>query len=224
MIATLTEYSVVAADVVHISSPITEAQIREKRSAFPGRAMMIHGYFGSGGHPYHNPVALQHGYDRHSGRSYDPQRALTAYAAGDTVSAGSSYYGGGGGLPCRNCNGANKPDNGNKKNGNGNGNAHSNGNGHPTNGNGFQQHTVPSHTLATNDKPVNGNGQQKPKEEEEVGYPNGAENGGYPGDQPPAEGTLPPAAPTSPTATEAPKKGNNHAHRFPFATRRSLRI
>lgn len=178
---------------------------------------MIHGYFGNGGHPYHNPVTLQHGYDRHNGRSYDPQKALTAFAAGDTVSAGSSYYGGGGSRHCRDCNGASKP-------GNGKGNAHSNGNGHPTNGNGFHQYAVPSHTPATNDKPVNVNGQQKPKVEE-VGYPdangNGADNGGYPVDQPAAEETLPPAAPTLPATTEAPKKGNNHAHRFPIATRRS---
>jgi hypothetical protein len=205
LIAALTEDSFVAADVVHLNSPITEAQIREERSVYPGRAMMFHGYLGSAGQPYHNPVTLHHGYDKHNGRSYNPQQTMTAFAAGDTVSAGSSYYGGGGGLPCRNCNGANKHANGNGYS-NGNGNANSNGNGHPINGNGFHQHTVPSQTPA-----INGNGQQKPKGEEEVGYPNGngngSDNGGYLGEQPAAEETLPPAAPTRPTATEAPKKG-----------------
>ncbi|KAJ9593043.1 hypothetical protein L9F63_027715, partial [Diploptera punctata] len=88
--------------------PVILAQVREKRSPFPGRAMMFHGYFG---HP-HN------GYGTHNGRSYDPQGAMTAFAAGDSVSAGSSYYGHGGGYDCSNC-GVQKPSNGNDKNGNG---------------------------------------------------------------------------------------------------------
>jgi hypothetical protein len=95
---------------------------------------------------------------------------MTAFAAGDTVAAGSSYHGG-----------ANGP-------------ALGNGNGYPTNGNGVHQHTV------------NGNGQQKPKEVD-AGYPNGNGNGGHLGEQPTTEEALPPAAPTPPTPTEAPKKG-----------------
>ncbi|XP_069675247.1 uncharacterized protein [Periplaneta americana] len=229
-------------DMIYLGSPVILTQVREKRSAYPGRAMMFHGYFGSAGHPYHN-APPQQSYDRHNGRSYDPQGAMTAFAAGDAVSAGSSYYGGGGGggYDCSNCNGAKKPapanGNGNgHKNGNGNGNGHEhangngNGNGHANgngNGNGFHQHEVPSDVPIVNEKPVNGNGaEQKPLED---GYPNvnggnGAENEvplenggeeGYLGDQPAAEET--PKGETLPPAAPTPAAAPETPKKAPAA-------
>ncbi|XP_021931224.1 uncharacterized protein LOC110835378 isoform X2 [Zootermopsis nevadensis] len=196
-------------DMVYLSSPII--MVREKRSAYPGRAMMFHGYFGNGGHPYRNPATPHEGYDRHNGRSYDPQGTMTAFASGDTVSTGSAYYGNRGGSDCRHCNGAKKPDdaNGNKKKGNGHVNG--NGNRHSINGNGFHQHEVPSDTPAPSNNPIDGNEEQKPVGGYDVGYPNDNGNG-YFGDQPAAEETakgesVPPSAPTFPAATEGPKKG-----------------
>jgi hypothetical protein len=129
---------------------------------------------------------------------------MTAFAAGNTVSSESSYYGGGG---CRNCDRVKKP-------ASGNGNGPSNGNGHPTNGKGPHQQDVPSDIPATNKKPVNGNGQeQKPVWNQDVGYPNGNGNGDYQGDQPAAEETpkgetLPSESPTIPVDPEGTKKGN----------------
>lgn len=188
--------------------PVEVAEIRQRRSAIPGRAMMFHGYFGSGGHhPYHNPAASHHGYDTHRNGPYDPQGSMTAFAAGNTISTGSSYYGGGGsggGLNCRNCDRAKTPfsGNGNKRNGNG-----------PSNGNGPHQQDTPSDIPTTNNKPVNGQGQeQKPVWNQDVGYPNSNGNGDYAGDQAAAEeapkgDTLPSASPTIPVDSEGSKKG-----------------
>lgn len=199
------EFSI-AADVVYWSSPVAVAQLRAKRSAYPGRAMMFHGYFGNGGHPYSNPMTPHEGYGRHNGRSYNPQGAMTAFAAGDSVSAGSAYYGNGGGFVCRNCNGAKKPSNvnGSKKKGNGHGQA--------ANGNGSQQHEVPSDTPAVSNNPIDENGEeQKSVGGQGVGYPNDNGNG-YLGHQPAVEETpkgqtVSPAAPNLPAAPEGPKEG-----------------
>ena len=206
--AAVTQECIFSADSLYVSSPAKVTEVRHKRSAFPGRAMMFHGYFGSGGHhPYHNPVTSRHDYDSHNARPYDPRGSTTAFTAGNTVSAESSYHGGGGGgRDCRECEGAKKPANGddNKKNGNG----------HPTNGKGPYQHQVPSDILATSKKPVNGNGQEhKPVWNENVGYADGNGNGGYVGDQPadeetPKGQTLPPAPPSLPVDPEGAKKGN----------------
>jgi len=210
--ATATEGHLFSAAVMYISSPVEVPPLRPKRSAFPSRAMMFHGYFGSGGrHPYPNPVTSHHGYDSHNNRPYDPQGSMTAFAAGNTISTGSSYYGGSGGggggsgLDCRNCDSAKKP---------ANGNGPSNGNGLSTNGKGDHQHEVPSDIPATDKKPVNANGQeQTPIWNQDVGYPNGNGNGDYLGDQPVAEevpkgDNLPAVSPNIPADPEGAKKGN----------------
>jgi len=184
--------------------------------------MMFHGYFGNGGHKaYPNPVTSHHGYANHNNRPYDPQGSMTAFAAGNTISTGSSYYGGGGGgrggrgggLDCRNCESANKPPNGNgtKKNGNG----PSNGNGRSTYSKDDNQHEVPSDIPATDNRPVNANGQeQTPIWNQDVGHPNGNGNGDYLGDQPAAEevpkgDTFPTASPNVPADPEGAKKGKS---------------
>ena len=136
---------------------------------------------------------------------------MTAFAAGNTVSAGSSYYGAGGDRDCRNCDRAKKPANGNgtKKNGNG----PSTGNGRPTNGKGVHQHEVPSDIPVTNKKPVNANGQeQTPVWNQDVGYQNGNGNWDNLGDQSASEevpkgDNLPSALPTIPVDPESAKKG-----------------
>jgi hypothetical protein len=184
--------------------------------------MMFHGYFGNGGrHAYPNPVTSHHSYDNHNNRPYDPHGSMTAFAAGNTISTGSSYYGGGngggggggggGGLDCRNCESAKKPVNGNgtKKNGN----DPSNGNWRSTNGKDDNQQELPSDVPATDNTPVNANGQeQTPIWNQDAGHPNGNGNGDYLGDQPGAEevpkgDTLPAASPNVPADPEGSKKG-----------------
>jgi hypothetical protein len=190
---------------VYLSSPVIVAQEREKRSAFPGRAMMFHGYFGNGGHPYRYPVTS------HDGRSHDPQGAMSAFAEGDSISAGSAYYGGRRAADCRNCNGAKKPANVNGNKRRENGYANENGNRRPTNGNGFQQHEVPRDSPAANN-PINGNGEEQiPAGGHEVSYPDD-KGSGYLEDQPAAEESpkrepVPPVAPNLPATPEDPKKG-----------------
>ncbi|XP_049780097.1 translation initiation factor IF-2 [Schistocerca cancellata] len=93
--------------------------------AFPQRAMMFSGYFG-------RPVPAQY-YPRTYGRpgfvtrGYEPQGAMSAFAAGNTVAAGSGFYGGADGNGNGNGNGIGYA--------NGNGNGYNNGNGY-SNGNG----------------------------------------------------------------------------------------